>query len=218
MATEYKCDICGKPATVHITKIVNGKKMKVHLCSECAEKASLDSASLPADLFPNLKDFDMMMTSEIVKVNECSKCGASLVEIEKGARFSCPSCYSELGRRLLEIFSNLQAGTQHKGKSPKNHAPNVDISFEIPEGFEPLANAVGDTIACELGEIISQVKAKHAALKKNLQKAKQQAPQEDPEETRESLQKKLDAALSEERYEDAAALRDKIKSISEHNK
>lgn len=31
------CDECGKrPATVHITKIENGKKTDIHLCEQCA--------------------------------------------------------------------------------------------------------------------------------------------------------------------------------------
>ncbi|MFH1542240.1 MAG: AAA family ATPase [bacterium] len=32
----YKCDVCGNPATVHITKIINGKKIVRHLCSDHA--------------------------------------------------------------------------------------------------------------------------------------------------------------------------------------
>ena len=35
------CDICGKkPATVHLTEIINGKVKEVHLCEECARKKS----------------------------------------------------------------------------------------------------------------------------------------------------------------------------------
>ena len=52
MANEYKCDICGKPATVHITKIIDSKKVKIHLCSECAEKASMDAINMPEQILP----------------------------------------------------------------------------------------------------------------------------------------------------------------------
>ena len=55
MATEHKCDICGKPATVHITKIIDNKKVKIHLCSKCAEKASFDAINMPMDLLPKLQ-------------------------------------------------------------------------------------------------------------------------------------------------------------------
>jgi len=31
------CDTCGKPATVHMTKIVGGKKTEFHFCDKCSE-------------------------------------------------------------------------------------------------------------------------------------------------------------------------------------
>ena len=83
MATEYKCDICGNPATVHITKIIDGKKIKIHLCSACAEKASLEAINLPAEIFPkiqelekqansirkqNMKDFESILTRDQKKI------------------------------------------------------------------------------------------------------------------------------------------------------
>ena len=40
------------------------------------------------------------------------------------------------------------------------------------------------------------------------------SPEVDKTETKESLLKKLDVAISEERYEDAAKLRDEIKALS----
>src|SRR5665213_95536 len=37
MANPLKCDLCTKPATVHLTQIVNNKVHKVDLCEECAQ-------------------------------------------------------------------------------------------------------------------------------------------------------------------------------------
>ena len=37
MASPLKCDLCGKPATVHLTQIVNSKMHKVDLCEACAQ-------------------------------------------------------------------------------------------------------------------------------------------------------------------------------------
>ena len=37
MANPLKCDLCSKPATVHLTQIVNNKVHKVDLCEACAE-------------------------------------------------------------------------------------------------------------------------------------------------------------------------------------
>ena len=33
-----KCQFCGKPATVHMTQIINSETTVVHMCSECAAK------------------------------------------------------------------------------------------------------------------------------------------------------------------------------------
>ena len=37
MANPLKCDLCTKPATVHLTQIVNNKVHKVDLCEACAQ-------------------------------------------------------------------------------------------------------------------------------------------------------------------------------------
>ncbi|MBN2058515.1 MAG: AAA family ATPase, partial [Candidatus Saganbacteria bacterium] len=37
----FKCEVCGLPATVHITKIVNGKKITRHLCTKHAAEEGL---------------------------------------------------------------------------------------------------------------------------------------------------------------------------------
>ena len=46
MATPLKCDLCSKPATVHLTQIVNNKVHKVDLCEECAQAKGVTD---PAD-------------------------------------------------------------------------------------------------------------------------------------------------------------------------
>ena len=37
MASNLKCDLCSKPATVHLTQIVNNQVHKVDLCEACAQ-------------------------------------------------------------------------------------------------------------------------------------------------------------------------------------
>ncbi len=233
MANEYKCDICGNAATVHITKIIDGKKVKIHLCSSCAEKASFDAVNLPLDIFPKLKELEKMMSKKITNPDSCLTCGASLAEIEKGARFSCPDCYVALGNRLLEIFAQMHAATEHKGKSPKTHAPNCSVSLDLSKklrDFEDIANeeifeenlesALADlvsTVDNDIGEADvnkSDSNSKSKSPKNKAKSAKKVAEEEDEQ----SLKKALDIAISEERYEDAANLRDKLKILSERQK
>ena len=45
MANPLKCDLCSKPATVHLTQIVNNKVHKVDLCEECAQAKGVTDPS-----------------------------------------------------------------------------------------------------------------------------------------------------------------------------
>ena len=45
MANSLKCDLCSKPATVHLTQIVNSKIHKVDLCEACAQAKGVTDPS-----------------------------------------------------------------------------------------------------------------------------------------------------------------------------
>src|SRR6186997_2242998 len=45
MANPLKCDLCSKPATVHLTQIVNNKVHKVDLCEACAQAKGVTDPS-----------------------------------------------------------------------------------------------------------------------------------------------------------------------------
>ena len=223
MATEYKCDICGNPATVHITKIIDGKKIKIHLCSACAEKASLEAINLPAEIFPKIQELEKQIAdSHKAKVDFCPTCGAALSEIENGARFSCPDCYGAMGGRLFEIFSQMHGATKHVGKSPKHHAPNADAMDIMDKTLKSIEETLGDTCKDFLED--AQLLADKIQSKLDNPESQSESgcsmsgssdsPEVDKTETKESLLKKLDVAISEERYEDAAKLRDEIKALS----
>lgn len=218
MATEHKCDICGSPATVHITKIIDNKKVKVHLCSKCAEKASFDGVNLPMDLLPKLQEFEKMMKKDIVKADTCPTCGAPLTEMAKGSRFSCPDCYVALGNKLFELFAGMHSATEHKGKAPKNHEPNCFAKIDVSQKLRDFEDIVGEEIFEENLETALEEIASIAqkAIKVNVESVKEVKQSVNLAETEESLQKKLADAISEERYEDAAKLRDKLKAITEN--
>ncbi len=220
MATEYKCDICGKPATFHITKIIGGKKVKVHLCSECAEKASLDAANLPLELFPKLKELEQQVVmAKTSGAGICPNCGTPLSEMEKGARFSCTECYDALGARLFELFAQMHAATEHVGKKPKKHSANSFVSTEKENTENPSESVALDDGVPE-GDFISGGQSPEFDCDFGEDSACADSPVQqsgDPENEK-SLEAQLSEAISEERYEDAAKLRDKIKKLSGNNK
>ena len=74
MANSLKCDLCAKPATVHLTQIVNNKIHKVDLCEACAQAKGVTDPSgfsladllLKASLNPELREEARVMLDAIV--------------------------------------------------------------------------------------------------------------------------------------------------------
>ncbi len=206
---EYKCDMCGAPATVHITKIVNGQKIKMHLCQSCAEKnADLSSAGFPADIFPKIKKLEEQILKAVPVQPEggatavCPRCGTPFSEFEKRGRFSCPECYSAFGGKVRGLLSQMHGAVRHTGK--------------VPRRFASAAKAVaGDDRQIEIPLDLSA--SSLSAEIPSGQDAPVQAPPP-PQETVEELKERLAEAVRDERYEDAAVIRDRINSMDNPEK
>ena len=92
MASPLKCDLCSKPATVHLTQIVNNKVHKVDLCEACAQAKGVTDPSgfsladllLKASLTPDGAATDGL---------RCEHCGFTQGDFKKHGRFGCPHCY-----------------------------------------------------------------------------------------------------------------------------
>lgn len=215
MANEYKCDICGKPATVHITKIIDSKKVKIHLCSECAEKASMDAINMPEQILPKIKELEEQLIRDVSKASRsgvCPTCSTSFSDVEKGSRFGCPDCYDAFADRLPEFFSQMQFGALHVGKSPKKHADSSSLN-----PLDLLGKAieqVGKLFSAPLQQGVSEPPPEVPADAPSGAPEAQEPAAESDAESVDALRAKLDEAVREERYEDAAKLRDRINSLS----
>lgn len=122
MSEALKCDICGAPATIHLTQIVDGKMRKVHLCEKCAAKHKAEE--LPIIKFAEMitkKLFGEKLGKEILDgavksfdENEfsggkkCPDCGTTAADFEKNERFGCPRCYSVFASELESILPKIQ--------------------------------------------------------------------------------------------------------------
>ena len=152
MANEYKCDICGKPATVHITKIIDSKKVKIHLCSECAEKASMDAINMPEQILPKIKELEEQLIRDVSKASKsgvCPTCSTSFSDVEKGSRFGCPDCYRVFDLLMSENIKKIQGSDTHKGKRPR---------FGHDEGREASGKSEKEKLAASIGLLDSKLK------------------------------------------------------------
>ncbi len=117
MANPLKCDLCPKPATVHLTQIVNNKVHKVDLCEECAQAKGVTDPSgfsladllLKASLNPEPGAAGM----------RCEQCGFTQADFKKHGRFGCAHCYETFQSMIEPMLEGMHKGSIHKGKVPQ---------------------------------------------------------------------------------------------------
>lgn len=116
MANPLKCDLCAKPATVHLTQIVNNKVHKVDLCEACAQaKGVTDPSGFSlADLLLKASLNPEPSASGV----RCESCGFTQTDFKKHGRFGCAACYETFKGVVEPMLENMHKGTTHSGKVP----------------------------------------------------------------------------------------------------
>lgn len=167
-----KCEHCNKrEATTHIKKNINGSKIELHLCSECASELGVmeefSAENLFADtFFGNLLGAGIPAMNVLSGVDRCEYCGSSFNDIVKNGTVGCAHCYSRFEDKLEPSIIKIHGKTRHVGK-------NVTYTSDESSKAEAPVNSV-------------------AILKEDLKQA-----------------------IKEQRFEDAAVLRDKIKDLTQ---
>jgi protein arginine kinase activator len=116
MANPLKCDLCSKPATVHLTQIVSNKVHKVDLCEACAQaKGVTDPSGFSlADLL-----LKTSLNAEPASNLRCEQCGFTSADFKKHGRFGCPACYDYFKGLIEPMLDNMHKGSTHVGKVPR---------------------------------------------------------------------------------------------------
>lgn len=146
MASPLKCDLCGKPATVHLTQIVNSKMHKVDLCEACAQAKgvtdpggfSLADLLLKASLNPEATSADAASAGGA----ECPACGFTPSDFKKHGRFGCPQCYQTFAGMVTPMLENMHKGVRHAGKVPEKALRRRSLAERVAELEAGLALAV----------------------------------------------------------------------------
>ena len=152
MAEKIQCEVCGNPATVHLTQIVDNSIHKVDLCEECATQMGVTeqgSFSLQ-DLISSKADPNSKAIAKHVggagedgeKLHTCPSCGFTLNHFRKTGRLGCPVCYDAFEPRINPVLGEMHRDTLHVGKVPERARTLHQSREEMHRLKSALAEAV----------------------------------------------------------------------------
>lgn len=149
------CQECNmRPATVHITKIVNGEKTQMHLCEECAKQKHLGfSMGMNPFDFDDAPGFSLgkLLSSffgepeQISKKSDelkCDRCGLTFPRFTETGRFGCSNCYDAFKDHLDPMLRRIHGKTYHVGKVPRRAGSEIRMKNEISRLKRELQEAI----------------------------------------------------------------------------
>lgn len=127
---KQKCDKCGKPATTTSVDIINGQKIKKHLCDDCvAEEPGMPYKPVHTPINELLTSFVKMHSGgggggaaqqAVTKDVACDHCGTTWAQFQEKSLLGCPQCYTAFERILAPLLERAhEGGSSHLGKSPR---------------------------------------------------------------------------------------------------
>ena len=138
------CQRCkNKPATVHLTEIVQGEKREKHLCEQCAAEDGIPIKT-QVPLNELLANFVMSQggATAVAKLT-CEACGMTFAEFRSGGQLGCPHDYDAFEKALTPLLERAHdGGAQHVGKVPKRTGVGQERQQELMRFRRDLAAAV----------------------------------------------------------------------------
>ncbi len=160
------CDDCKqKPATVHLTQMANGKKIDMHLCTECAAQKGFllfdnnKKFSIPNFLGSFLgSDFNLQDVHSLASTSNCSNCGMSFADIRQTGKLGCSECYKAFDTELEPTLRRIHGNSNHVGKIPLRGGERVFLQKEMGELKLELQQAIKAENYEQAAEIRDKIK------------------------------------------------------------
>jgi protein arginine kinase activator len=115
------CVRCDSPATIHLTKVVDGKATEVHYCEECAPPL-LVSHNPGKEVAKLIKSFEPLASGLVVRRGDptvtCPDCGMTFAQFKQGGRFGCANDYTSFGPHVDALLGSIHKSTTYTGKVP----------------------------------------------------------------------------------------------------
>ena len=198
------CQNCGKnEVTFRYTQVINGVKKEMALCDKCARSLGLESLdfNMPINFSNFLGDFlnvaadtDFLPSFTKTGVLQCDNCGMTYNEFVDNGKLGCSQCYDVFANVLDPVLKSIHASSTHVGRRSR------------------LTSSDKKKVAEDVQKAHKKVNGENFKTKQNAEKT---THRENSKEAKiEKLNAELKAAIKEERYEDAAKIRDEIKKMS----
>lgn len=170
MGDSLHCDLCGKPATVHLTQIVKNQIQKVDLCEECAQSKGVTDpegfslADLLAKSFAGPTEDTETHPGNLV----CESCGCSSTNFKKTGRLGCAACYDALKPMLLPLIAGLHKDSTHKGKIPARQFRDLSLRLTLRRELENVERELQDAVKQENFEAAARCRDQLGILRTKL--------------------------------------------------
>ncbi len=143
------CQRCHKrEANVHYTQIVNGSKVELYLCRQCADENSKLAFSPQLSLgnllwgFPGFGENTGFAEFEQPPVSRCNICGISFDDFRKTGKVGCANCYRVFRENMSPILRRLHGNTDHTGKIPVKLSDAIKNTNQIEKLKAELSSAI----------------------------------------------------------------------------
>ncbi|SHJ51917.1 UvrB/UvrC motif-containing protein [Desulfofundulus thermosubterraneus] len=170
-----ECERCHqRPATVHLTEIINNEKRTMRLCEQCARELQAQAMGF----FPQINlhnflagllhnEFGFPTTGPTVAPAgaRCEACGLTEAQFARQGLLGCGECYRYFGPRLEPVFRRIHGNTCHTGKVPERTGGKVRVINRI----ERLKAQLREAISREEFERAAELRDTIRELEKELQ-------------------------------------------------
>jgi len=204
------CQKCKtETASVCISQTVDTRKTDIYLCKKCADNAAFNIKAA-FDIFGTMPGHlafgaDNNAFERQPDGGRCESCGISFAEIQKGGKLGCAGCYTAFRSKLRPIVTRIHRSAQHRGKNPYGADAEARAAAGAP------ADAVKRAEAGMPGEA-------EDAARTGADRRADAGDDGDAQKNADKiahLKALLTEAVREEEYEQAAALRDQIKALTD---
>ena len=169
------CEECQKrPATVHITEVVNNKKTERHLCDQCAREyqgvtLSFEPTFTIQQLLASLLNQDpgvLGLTQPGLPIGQrCEQCHLSYTELAQNGKFGCRECYEHFADQLEPLMRKIHGNARHSGKIPQRTGQALDLKRQLERLYAELQLAIRKEAfekAAEIRDEIHELEKKKA--------------------------------------------------------